>query len=693
MDIILTISLLASDRRESLERCLDSLKPLLVKLPSELIIVFTGTDPKVREIAEAYTPQVIPFTWCGDFSAARNAGLKEAQGEWFLYIDDDEWFDSVDEICEFFLSGEYRRYRSAHYIQRNYQDWNGTKYSDFSAFRMIQRSPESHFSGAIHEELVPRLEPCRYFQTCAHHYGYIKSAGETQKTARNIPMLLQAIENQPEQVKNYMQLTKEFDLAGDWKSAEEYCRRGRAVCRELNEPYCTGWLQAYLAHLVSKKPGKAPSVSELESILTNEQPSDVTCLILYQQLARLCAEEKEPEKAVAYGWKFETLLKRMDEGDGIWELQSYGEFSENYIKAPERLYGTRLDCTACALEIHDFTSAAYFLKLFPWETEALLCRYYPELDKWQETYSTPYIEILLGLLKDIAKNFGISELSLVPILEEPKAPLPTYLLFQKSLDDFRNGENGRGVDLLVYCILHTKDSYLQQQLLKTAIRCYANAVPFVSQTELGTWNSLISEAVQELPFTLNERLQVWEDEIAKQYPLHRLCLKRQRLLQKLRKGFPLWEEMTTDLETYCLCTIEFFRCLYREELFHEEICSFLPAEWHFAQTTLKAMDSLRQGQITESVRLLGDAFRICPDMTGIVTELFRQASRRLNDPALHADPEFLNLAGQMKKTLHTLLETNQTTQASRILAQLLPLMPEDLEFIRIRQDLIRRTKS
>ena len=73
--------------------------------------------------------------------------------------------------------------------------------------------------------------------------------------------------------------------------------------------------------------------------------------------------------------------------------------------------------------------------------------------------------------------------------------------------------------------------------------------------------------------------------------------------------------------------------------------------------------------------------------------MFGQPWRRLNDPALHADPEFLNLAGQMKKTLHTLLETNQTTQASRILAQLLPLMPEDLEFIRIRQDLIRRTKS
>ena len=79
MDIILTISLLASNRRESLERCLDSLKPLLVKIPSELIIVFTGTDEKVLKIAQKYTPQIITFEWCNDFSAARNISLKAAQ--------------------------------------------------------------------------------------------------------------------------------------------------------------------------------------------------------------------------------------------------------------------------------------------------------------------------------------------------------------------------------------------------------------------------------------------------------------------------------------------------------------------------------------------------------------------------------------------------------------------------------------
>jgi len=694
MDITLTISLLASDRRESLERCLDSLKPLLVKLSCELIIVFTGTDPKVREIAEKYTPQIISFAWCGDFSAARNAGLREAQGEWFLYIDDDEWFDSTDEICEFFLSGEYRRYQSANYMQRNYQDWNGTKYSDFSAFRMIQRSPESRFCGAIHEELVPHMEPCRYFQACVHHYGYIKNDGESPKTSRNIPMLLQSMESQPGQMKNYIQLAKEFDLAGDWKSAEEYCRRGRRVCQTAGDPYFAGWLQAYLAHLVSKNPGKAPAISELEAILSQEHPSELACLILYQHLVCLCTEVKETEKAVGYGWKFEKLLKKMDESNGLWERQSYGKFCENYIKTPERLYRTRADCTACALETHDWTSAAYFLKLFPWETEDLLCRYYPDLKKWKEAYSAPYLEILLGILSDISNSFGISDISRIShIPEDSKASIPTYLLLQKALDDLGNGENDRGLQLLVYCIFHTEDPYLLQQLLKEAVRHQASVIPFVSRMDLDTWDSLVGEAVKAFPFTLNERLRVCEEEIGERYPLHSLCLKQQRIAQKLRKGFPLWEELTTGLETYCKCTLEFYEGLYREEWFVNGMRDFLPAKCRFAQTTLKALDELRQERLPEAVRSFGEALHICPDMTGIITELLRQAARRLDDPALHTDAEFLRLAGQMKETLYTLLETGQTMQAAQILDQLLPLMPEDLEFIRIRQEIIRRTKS
>ena len=211
MKIQLSISLLASNRAASLERCLDSLRPLLVQVPSELIVVFTGTDERVREIASRYTDIILPFTWCDNFSAARNVGLWAAKGEWFLYIDDDEWFEDITEIRDFFLSGEYRNYGSACYKQKNYTSWDGIQYSDYHAFRMTQITPGLAFQNTVHEELVPRLMPCKYFDAYVNHYGYVPDIGtpDTVKPSRNIPLLLQNILERPTYVKNYLQLVQE----------------------------------------------------------------------------------------------------------------------------------------------------------------------------------------------------------------------------------------------------------------------------------------------------------------------------------------------------------------------------------------------------------------------------------------------------------------------------------------------------
>ena len=73
--IILTISLLISNRPDTVRKCLDSLKPLLDNIPSELILVNTGCGEEVRGIIEEYKAQIIDFEWCRDFSKARNAGL------------------------------------------------------------------------------------------------------------------------------------------------------------------------------------------------------------------------------------------------------------------------------------------------------------------------------------------------------------------------------------------------------------------------------------------------------------------------------------------------------------------------------------------------------------------------------------------------------------------------------------------
>ena len=96
MNIKLTISILLSDRLNTIEKCLNSIVPLLQQVPCELILTITGKDPKVRKLAEQYTDHIIDYKWIDDFADARNQGLKVAKGEWFLFIDDDDTGKSLE---------------------------------------------------------------------------------------------------------------------------------------------------------------------------------------------------------------------------------------------------------------------------------------------------------------------------------------------------------------------------------------------------------------------------------------------------------------------------------------------------------------------------------------------------------------------------------------------------------------------
>ncbi len=62
----------------------------------------TGCDTEVRNLIQRYSDNIIDFNWIQDF-AARNAGLMRAKGLWFMYLDDDEWFDDTTDIIDFYF--------------------------------------------------------------------------------------------------------------------------------------------------------------------------------------------------------------------------------------------------------------------------------------------------------------------------------------------------------------------------------------------------------------------------------------------------------------------------------------------------------------------------------------------------------------------------------------------------------------
>lgn len=225
---LLSISLLVSNRPDTVEKCLKSLEHLRKSVPSELILVDTGCGEKVREIIELYADKIVEFTWCGDFSKARNAGLKEATGEWFLYLDDDEWFEDTSEIEEFFLHGDWKKYGYALYIQRNYSDLSGNNYTDAVVSRMIKLSENVKFVYSIHECFNNSSGRIKKFHSYVHHYGYIyKSEKEFfLHSQRNIVPLLKEHKENPHQLRHNVQLAQEYNGTYEYRKSIEISLEG-----------------------------------------------------------------------------------------------------------------------------------------------------------------------------------------------------------------------------------------------------------------------------------------------------------------------------------------------------------------------------------------------------------------------------------------------------------------------------------
>ncbi len=667
MKMLLTISLLASDRAASLERCLDSLKPLLLQLPSELIIVYTGKNKQVLDVAERYTDQIIPFEWCNDFSAARNAGLQAASGEWFLYIDDDEWFEDVTEILYFFLHGQYRDFGSACYIVRNYTDWSGTSCTDYQAFRISRVLPETAFKSPIHEQLEPMPKPCKYFNTYVHHYGYVSTVDRINpgKTSRNIPMLRKELEEHPDDIRCYLQLVQEYTSINSWDKAEEYCRQGRSVC--CGNPVYQGWLQANLGTILYEKGDGKFAIQEMSSMLENEHPCELVRLILYNLLITLYARQNHSSDVIRYGLQFEKLLLYMEKRPELWAQQQYGTIDEQSVRNPKKLAQSRIYCTEAALEQEDIDNAEYFFKLLPWEEEKLLQYYYFDFDKWNEAYTSAFQKLLHKIAND-----------------------SPYFIFQRIA---RESKEKRRRDLLKRCIDTTCSVYLKQKLLKQAIQMQIDLSYIIKGLTLDQWKQCVTETIRQFGASELPKAEHAANMIQMEYPLHYCWMKKTSLEKQLTCGQFMQDKLTEAFDEYCRYIIRFYQLLYQENMLDEKNREQLPEECQFAFLAIEALDKIKNMEYPSAVHLFRLALRQYPAMTGVINELIRQMGKSLDDPAPNAGKEYQQLAAQLKEVLSALIEQDKYAEAMSILPQLVSLLPEDLELLRIKQRLLKKTTN
>lgn len=96
--INLTVVIIAKNEEKMIIDCLESVK----KLADEIIVIDNGSIDQTIEIAEKYGARIFKINGT-DFSRLRNEGLKEARGEWILYVDADERVtpELKDEILKY----------------------------------------------------------------------------------------------------------------------------------------------------------------------------------------------------------------------------------------------------------------------------------------------------------------------------------------------------------------------------------------------------------------------------------------------------------------------------------------------------------------------------------------------------------------------------------------------------------------
>lgn len=248
---VLSISMLVSNnRRDTIEKCMESLVPLRKAVPSELIIVDTGCTDGSVDIAGRYADQVVQFTWCKDFAAARNTGLRECTGEWFLYLDDDEWFEDVSELIAFFKSEERKHCDTLWYIQRNYDDFEGTSYTDTYVGRCIKLTPETKFCGKIHEWLAPLPKMIKKTNAYVHHYGYVFKTEEDKlkHLERNLTLEEEAVRENPGDIRMCCQLVQEYWVA---KRFEDAIKLAKDTLERTDRPQTDAFVQ-YLTLVIPR---------------------------------------------------------------------------------------------------------------------------------------------------------------------------------------------------------------------------------------------------------------------------------------------------------------------------------------------------------------------------------------------------------------------------------------------------------
>ncbi len=300
---------IVKDVAEDLRRSLESLKDYV----DEIIVVDTGSTDSTIEVAEAFGAKVFHEPWQDDFATPRNVALREASGDWIVFLDADEYF--IDDTAKNFRR-VIKTTRSPGISVKlvNIDKNNGNKVINSSyMLRIFEKTTDTHYVGKIHEDIYCGDKPLEREMVPAklltiYHTGYSTSLNQA-KAERNLKLLLEELETTDKPERIYSYIADAYYALNDWANVEKFARLDiEARVNPSNRPI------RLLIECLERDSSRFDECVEISKMAVKRYPKVpefsaklADCLARKEDYREAVAEmQRAIDKAKAYGEQFES---------------------------------------------------------------------------------------------------------------------------------------------------------------------------------------------------------------------------------------------------------------------------------------------------------------------------------------------------------------------------------------------------
>lgn len=690
-ECLVTISMLVSNRIDTVEKCFESFRPLLEQIPSEFIAVDTVGDENSDgsiDVARRYADKIVHFEWCDDFAKARNAGLKEARGKWLIYLDDDEWFDDAGPLIDFFSKPElYENYDRVSMMEHSYNSATQIDYESSGFSRITVLTPEAKFVNPVHELLKGIVYRNEYDLkgTFVHHVGYIGKLSD-KKTDRNRKIMDAELEKHPDNLHLWLQ-----QIAGVGSDADETLELSEKAVFELRRLGLSDWknqdwieiflyrmksyarlrmwdeldenVDEFLKHVKNPFFRGLAAIFELSRNLDDigiEKTSD--WIHIYFDAVKYYVNRDEKEVSYFFSsdinkanvYKIATMYFNLC----LKESQdSYDDIKKMILDVPWHI------CSQKRSDVLAF-SLRQSINEEDKETVKFLCDAFMHDESMSKEFFKQLDRVDIGIESETAQE------KFDQLIESIDVSSDSLWIKQHARKKVSEDELEQSLSD------ETTFAYPNEDLVRICVKNgippqkYVEGVSFEEVEEsVGAIVAKEENHLDRIPLFAAEIENVWQSSVQRNYLL--ASLRKRYIFQ----GTMVLNKVLDESEKYCRNMIEYAKGIYLPELCDSE-SELLPKEIRFAGLFGKALKLKKSGKLRGCLVYLQQALDVFNESETLIrriiqsVELDQRKQAKVND-------EMIKLGNQVKSQIVALISQGQNEVAASLLNELKQITPSD----------------